>query len=158
MDKKSLCGLTADEIFNIIRPSGFKFSHALSISNSIYKNRTNDISEIPKIPKKLRNELDTSACSGTFLPVSSETSADRTIKYLFRADIGKEYETVYIPENKRITVCVSTQSGCRMGCLFCATATYGFRGNLSVGEIVNQYPGCRKSYPCCTYGNGRTTR
>jgi 23S rRNA (adenine2503-C2)-methyltransferase len=57
---------------------------------------------------------------------------------MFRTENGKEFETVYIPDYKRNTVCVSTQSGCRMGCSFCITGRYGFRGNLTAGEIVNQ--------------------
>jgi 23S rRNA (adenine2503-C2)-methyltransferase len=138
MVKKNICGLTADEIFGLISPSGFSFSHAVAVANSIYKKRITDISLIPKIPAKLRQELKAAACSGVFKPELSEVSADLTIKYLFRTDDGKEFETVYIPDNKRNTVCVSTQSGCRMGCPFCVTSRYGFRGNLSAGEIVNQ--------------------
>ena len=76
--------------------------------------------------------------TGIFPPVASELSADGTIKYLFRTAEGKLFETVYIPDKKRNTVCVSTQSGCRMGCSFCVTAGYGFHGNLTAGEIVNQ--------------------
>jgi len=138
MVKKSLCGLTADEIFRLIGPSGFTLYQAVSISNSIYKKRTIEISQINKIPKKLKDELAANMCSGIFMPVASEVSADKTVKYLFRTETGKEFETVFIPDNKRNTVCVSTQSGCRMGCPFCVTSRYGFRGNLSAGEIVNQ--------------------
>ena len=138
MVKKSLCGLTAEEIFSLIGPSGFTFSHAVSISNSIYKKSTGEISQITKIPKKLKEELTSNAYSGIFMPVASEVSVDKTVKYLFRTETGKEFETVYIPDNKRNTVCVSTQSGCRMGCQFCVTTRYGFRGNLSAGEIINQ--------------------
>ncbi|MCX6255514.1 MAG: 23S rRNA (adenine(2503)-C(2))-methyltransferase RlmN [Bacteroidia bacterium] len=138
MVKKSLCGLTADEIFDLIDHSGFSLNHAVSISNSIYKKRTVEISHIKRIPNRLKDELSSSYDSGIFQPVASEISADKTVKYLFRTEKGKEFETVYIPDNKRNTVCVSTQSGCRMGCPFCVTARYGFRGNLSAGEIVNQ--------------------
>jgi 23S rRNA (adenine2503-C2)-methyltransferase len=138
MDKKSLCGLTADEIFILIEPGGFKYSHAVSISNSIYKKGTSDISDITKIPKKLQDFLNANVCSGILQPVASVVSTDETVKYLFRTDEGKIFETVYIRDNKRITVCVSTQSGCRMGCSFCVTARYGFHGNLSPSEIVNQ--------------------
>ena len=138
MIKRSLCGLTADEIFSLIGPSGYTFSHAVSISNSIYKKRTGEISQLKKIPGKLIAELEAETCAGIFMPVASQVSADRTVKYLFRTEAGKEFETVYIPDHKRNTVCVSTQSGCRMGCPFCVTARYGFRGNLSAGEIVNQ--------------------
>jgi 23S rRNA (adenine2503-C2)-methyltransferase len=138
MIKKSLCGLTADELFNIIRPSGYSHSQAVLISNSIYKKGTGEISQIGKIPEKLKAELAEKAYSGIFMPVASEVSADKTVKYLFRTETGKEFETVFLPDKKRNTVCISTQSGCRMGCPFCVTAKYGFRGNLSAGEIVNQ--------------------
>jgi 23S rRNA (adenine2503-C2)-methyltransferase len=138
MIKKSLCGLTADEIFCLIKPCGFSYSHAVTIATGIYKKGANEVSSIAKLPKKLRCELEAIAHCGIFLPESFEVSADKTVKYLFRTEIGKEFETVYIPDNKRNTVCVSTQSGCRMGCRFCATARYGFYGSLSAGEIINQ--------------------
>jgi 23S rRNA (adenine2503-C2)-methyltransferase len=138
MVKKNLCGLTSYEMFSLIRPSGFSQAHATSIANSIYKKRFPEISQIKKIPEKLKTELAVTACTGLFKPVASEISADKTIKYLFRTVEGKEFETVYIPDNKRNTVCVSTQSGCRMGCPFCVTGRYGFHGNLTAGEIVNQ--------------------
>jgi 23S rRNA (adenine2503-C2)-methyltransferase len=138
MVTKRLCGLTSDEIFNLIGSFGFTFAHAVSISNSIYKKRISDITQIPGIPHRLKEELLNCADSGIYLPLSAEVSIDRSVKYLFRSETGKEFETVYIPDNKRNTVCVSTQSGCRMGCSFCVTARYGFRGNLTAGEIVNQ--------------------
>jgi 23S rRNA (adenine2503-C2)-methyltransferase len=138
MVKKSLCGLTADEIFDLIRPLNFTSSHAVSISNSMYKKGILNISEIVKIPYRLKEELYNIAATGIYLPLASEVSADKSVKYMFRTENGKEFETVYIPDNKRNTVCVSTQSGCRMGCSFCITGRYGFRGNLTAGEIVNQ--------------------
>ena len=138
MVKKSLCGLTADEIFDLIRPLNFTSSHAVSISNSIYKKGISNISEIVKIPYRLKEELFNIAATGIYLPLASEVSADKSVKYMFRTENGKEFETVYIPDNKRNTVCVSTQSGCRVGCSFCITGRYGFRGNLTAGEIVNQ--------------------
>jgi 23S rRNA (adenine2503-C2)-methyltransferase len=141
MIKKSLCGLTSDEIFQTIGPHGFTADHAVSVSNNIYKKRIREISAFIKIPGKLKETLASEYCSGIYTPVVSEVSEDRTIKYLFRNDTGKEFETVYIPDNKRNTVCVSTQSGCRMGCVFCITGKYGFRGNLSASEIVNQVLG-----------------
>jgi 23S rRNA (adenine2503-C2)-methyltransferase len=138
MIKELLCGLTADEILHLIEPSGYTISNAVLVSNGIYKKREVEISQIPKISRKLKDKLEEIAISGLFKPVSSEVSVDKSIKYLFRTESGKEFETVYIPEGKRKTVCVSTQSGCRMGCHFCVTAGYGFRGNLTAGEIVNQ--------------------
>ncbi|MBW6502616.1 MAG: radical SAM protein, partial [Bacteroidales bacterium] len=138
MEKVSLCGLSADGIYNLIKPGGFSHSHALKIANSIYKKRTTDLSMVPGIPKKLKHELESLAIAGVFKPVSSLKSSDNTIKYLFRNCKGLNYETVYIPDKKRNTVCVSTQSGCRMGCPFCVTGSYGFHGDLAAGEIINQ--------------------
>jgi len=138
MVKKSLCGLTADDIYKIVGPSGFTAGHSVMIANSIYKKRLSDISQFDKIPKKLKELLNNIFVSGINLPGSSVVSKDNSVKYLFGTGTGKEFETVYIPEKKRNTVCVSTQSGCRMGCSFCATAKYGFNGNLTAGEIINQ--------------------
>ena len=138
MVKKSLCGLTSGEIFDFIGSSGFTAVHATTISNSIYKKRISDIAQLAKIPRRLKEVLLNIAISGIYSPLAAEVSVDKSVKYLFRTETGKEFETVYIPDNKRNTVCVSTQSGCRMGCSFCVTARYGFRGNLTAGEIVNQ--------------------
>ena len=141
MVKKSLCGLTADEILDLISPGGFTAAHSLIVSNSIYKKSISDTSQIGKIPYKLKEVLSEIAESGIHKPVESQVSKDKSVKYLFRTETGKEFETVFIPDKKRNTICVSTQSGCRMGCTFCATARYGFRGNLTAGEIVNQIIG-----------------
>jgi 23S rRNA (adenine2503-C2)-methyltransferase len=137
MEKEKLCGMTSDEIFNLISP-GFTRSHALSISNNIYKKKVPEISMITGIPHKLKKTLENIVHTGLFMPVASMTSADGSVKYLFRTSEGKKFETVYIPDLKRNTVCVSTQSGCRMGCRYCFTGQYGFHGNLTTGEIINQ--------------------
>lgn len=134
----SLCGLTADEIYDLIRPFGFTYSHSVSVSHSIYKKGTREISNIINIPKKLKESLKEVTYTGIFDPVASEISEDKTVKYLFSTEAGKQFETVYIPDQKRNTVCVSTQSGCRMGCPFCISGRYGFHGSLSAGEIINQ--------------------
>ncbi len=136
--KMNLCGLTADEIYSLIGKSDYTVDHALKISNSIYKKRISSISAIPGIAKKLKNELKADSAIGFFPPVASELSADKTVKYLFVTVAGRKFETVYIPDNKRNTVCVSSQSGCRIGCPFCVTGNYGFHGDLTAGEILNQ--------------------
>ena len=141
MVKKSLCGSTAEEIFDLIGSSGFSFAHSVSISNNIYKKRISDISQFEKIPRQLKEKLLKISYNGIYSPISCEVSEDKSVKYLFRSEAGKKFETVYIPDNKRNTVCVSTQSGCRMGCSFCVTGKYGYKGNLTAGEIVNQILG-----------------
>ena len=120
---------------------GFSFAHAVYISNCIYKKRISDISKFEHIPRQLKEKLLKISESGIYSPLSSEVSEDKSVKYLFRSETGKEFETVYIPDNRRNTVCVSTQSGCRMGCSFCVTGRYGYKGNLTAGEMVNQIIG-----------------
>jgi 23S rRNA (adenine2503-C2)-methyltransferase len=134
----SLSGLSAEEIFSFIEPAGFKYSHALSVANGIYRKQCRDIGKLDRIPSKLRIHLEENFICGIFPPENSERSADGTIKYLFSSAGGKLFETVFIPDKKRNTVCVSTQSGCRMGCSFCVTGSYGFHGQLTAAEIVNQ--------------------
>jgi len=138
MSKTILCGLTAEEIWMIIQPGGFSQNHSLAITNLIYRKGQADFSQTMKISGKLKNYLNDIAQPGLFTPDFSQVSGDGTTKYLFSTSDGKHYETVFIPDNKRNTICISTQSGCRMGCPFCMTGKYGFHGNLSTGEIVNQ--------------------
>ena len=141
MKKQNLVGLTVSDICELIKPEGYNLSHATAIANSIYKKRIKDLSGITKIPRMLQAYLGKIAEPFVYKPVASEVSSDGTIKYLFRNPEGKQFETVYIPDKKHNTVCVSTQSGCRMGCPFCVTARYGFHGNLDAGDIVNQILG-----------------
>ena len=70
--------------------------------------------------------------------LDAQYSKDGTIKYLFPTQSGKFVETVFIPENDRATLCVSSQVGCKMNCLFCQTGKQGFEGNLTACDIINQ--------------------
>ncbi len=139
MNGISLCGLTRDEIIEVVKPSfNITVHQATIIANQIYKKKVTDFLLINSIPSALREVLKDNFSAGTFSPVGSIKSNDRSVKFLFNNKEGMAYETVFIPENKRNTVCVSTQSGCRMGCPFCATGRLGFHGNLTSGEIINQ--------------------
>ena len=133
-----LCGMTSDELSKFISPFGFDQGETAKVLLGIYRKGVKDISQISGIPKTLKKLLESDFITGIYTSVSSQKSTDNTIKYLFRNDKGLEFETVYLPDNKRKTVCVSTQAGCRMGCPFCMTGRYGFKGNLSAGDIINQ--------------------
>ena len=141
MEKTNLVGLTVSEINELIRAEGYEYCNAVAIANSIYKKRLTELSLISRIPKKLKVYLMHITQPVIYRPVASEVSVDKSIKYLFRNPEGQIFETVYIPDNKRDTVCVSTQSGCRMGCPFCATSGFGYHGDLDAGDIVNQILG-----------------
>jgi 23S rRNA (adenine2503-C2)-methyltransferase len=141
MDRKSICGLSAIEILSLIENEGGRYEHALILANSIYKKGISDFSGLSRIPKRLREYLNGNFNPGVYSPAAEEISKDGTKKYLFRNNDLIQFETVFIPDGKRNTVCVSTQSGCRMGCPFCVTGKYGFHGNLDAGDIVNQVIG-----------------
>lgn len=138
MDKKYLCGLNLEEINDLIRPGGYTHSQAVIVAGILYRKGEAGLMRTTRIPVLLKKYLSEAALTGIYCPVKSEKSADGTVKYLFISPDGKKFESVYIPDDKRKTVCVSTQSGCRMGCPFCVTGRYGFHGNLSAGDILNQ--------------------
>jgi 23S rRNA (adenine2503-C2)-methyltransferase len=138
MIRKRLCGLTVDEISWLIKPEGYNYTHAVRVADGIYKKCISDTYQIQGISKRLKDCLNDIAETGIYSPVSSEVSADTTVKSTFISPEGKKFESVWMPDIKRKTVCVSTQSGCRIGCPFCVTAKYGFHGNLTAGDIVNQ--------------------
>jgi 23S rRNA (adenine2503-C2)-methyltransferase len=90
------------------------------------------------LSKKARAQLAENYEVGTFAPLKVQESKDGTKKYLFPTSHNKFIETAMIPDKNRKTVCVSSQVGCKMGCLFCMTGKQGFNGQLTAGEIVNQ--------------------
>lgn len=85
-----------------------------------------------------RQRLEAEYCVGLYAPESAQKSEDGTVKYLFDAGEGKKVESVYIPDDDRATLCISSQKGCRMNCYFCMTGRQGFHGNLTANQIINQ--------------------
>ena len=141
VDKVNLTGLSLNEIQNLVQPEGYTVSHALQIANAIYKKKVTSFTEMLRLPKKLQLYLEKISEISVLKPVTERHSQDNSVKFLFTGRSGQQFETVLIPEKNRITVCVSTQSGCRMGCPFCVTAGYGFHGNLTAGDIIGQVLG-----------------
>jgi 23S rRNA (adenine2503-C2)-methyltransferase len=135
---KNLCGLTPEELIPGIEPAGGNSRHAVEAATCFYRKRIFNFECYEKIPKSVRRELMSGYVSGIYPPVDSHRSADGSVRYVFVNEEGLRFETVYIPGEKRHTVCVSTQSGCRMGCPFCMTGKFGFHGNLTAGDILNQ--------------------
>ncbi len=105
----------------------------------LYQRRIRGFDEMTDLPRPLRGALDDRFTIGRLHTEVCETSRDATRKYLFRLTDGATVESVGMPGARgRLTVCYSTQAGCAMGCLFCATGVGGFVRNLSVGEMVDQ--------------------
>ena len=135
---KPLFGLTLSEIEKECSRLGLPSYAALQIANWLYKNDVSEIEQMSNLSKDSRFKLGEEFIIGLTAPVQFQLSSDGTTKYLFPTLNGRFVEAAYIPEIKRNTLCVSSQVGCRMGCSFCMTATQGFQGNLSAGEILNQ--------------------
>lgn len=109
----------------------------------LYVRRVTSFDQMTNISLKGREALKTQYAIGRHAPVKEAVSVDGTRKYLFaitndQSPITNYIESVYIPEEDRATLCVSTQAGCKMGCKFCMTGTLGFHGNLSAADILNQ--------------------
>jgi 23S rRNA (adenine2503-C2)-methyltransferase len=104
----------------------------------LYGRGATDFSEMTDLPAALRADLSQRYRVGQAEVVTRQLSADGTRKYLVRFDDGTTVETVGLPEGDRLTVCFSTQAGCAMGCVFCATGRAGFTRDLTCGEMVRQ--------------------
>jgi 23S rRNA (adenine2503-C2)-methyltransferase len=111
---------------------------AKQIAEWLYKKDVRSIMDMTNISVKNRNTLSEQYEVGRVAPCKVQTSVDGTKKYLFSSAGGRYIEAAYIPETKRATLCVSSQVGCKMGCLFCMTGQQGFQSHLTAGEIVNQ--------------------
>ena len=117
---------------------GEKRFRATQLFRWIHQRGAQDFDQMSDLAKSLRDKL--KGCAQVLpLPVVSEhQSADGTVKWLFDVGAGNAVEAVFIPEDDRGTLCVSSQAGCAVGCRFCSTGHQGFSRNLTTGEIVSQ--------------------
>jgi len=117
---------------------GEKRFRAVQLFRWIHQKGESDPSRMTDLAKSLREKLPSAATVRTLPVLSRQDSADGTIKWLFDVGDGNAVETVFIPEDDRGTLCVSSQAGCAVGCRFCSTGHQGFSRNLSTGEILAQ--------------------
>jgi len=138
MTKTALVGKTIDELKTIVLELGMPGFTAKQISEWLYKKRAFTLDEMTNISAKNRELLNEKYEVGRTLPAQVAESTDGTKKYLFKTEGGHFIETVYIPDEDRATLCVSSQVGCKMDCLFCMTGKQGFTAQLTSTEILNQ--------------------
>ncbi|MGM9718061.1 MAG: 23S rRNA (adenine(2503)-C(2))-methyltransferase RlmN [Prevotella sp.] len=136
--KRRLIGLTSQQLKEVAEEMGLPKFTVSQIAKWLYQAGATSIDEMTNISKAGRARLSERYCVGTMPPIDCQRSVDGTIKYLFPTENGKFVETVYIPDNERATLCVSSQVGCKMNCLFCQTGKQGFEGNLTAADILNQ--------------------
>jgi len=117
---------------------GEKPFRAKQLQRWIHQYGVADFAEMTDLAKSLREKLSTRAFVAAPAIISDHTSTDGTRKWLVDVGNGNAVETVFIPEENRGTLCISTQAGCAVNCRFCSTGKQGFNRNLSVGEIIGQ--------------------
>ena len=135
---KPLAGMNLTELRQVTASLGMPKFTAKQLADWIYMKRVSTFDEMLNISKANRQKLQEKYYIGLNAPQSAQRSEDGTVKYLFDADDGKQVETVFIPEEDRATLCISSQKGCRMNCYFCMTGRQGFHGNLTANQIINQ--------------------
>ena len=132
-----LLGKTLTELQEVALNVGLQRFAGKQLAEWLYIRRVMSFDEMTNISLKGREALKAQYTIGRHAPVREAVSVDGTRKYLFA--VGDQFiESVYIPEEDRATLCVSTQMGCKMGCKFCMTGTLGFHGHLSPAEIIKQ--------------------
>ena len=133
-----LAGMTLEEMQDSVTGLGMPKFVAKQLAQWIYEKRVNDFEQMQNISKANRELLSSHYCVGLYPPSQAATSEDGTVKYLFDVGDNRAVESVYIPEDDRATLCISSQKGCRMNCYFCMTGKQGFHGNLTSNQIINQ--------------------
>ncbi len=139
MQKEKLYGKTLNELISVTKRVGMPGFSARQIADWLYKKEIFSVDEMTNLSKKMRDLLSNDYEIGLSAPVNVVQSIDGTKKYLYNVLFDKYIETAYIPDEDRATICMSSQVGCKMGCIFCMTGRQGFQGNLSSNEILNQF-------------------
>ena len=137
--KIALYDLTLDELTRLVEEWGEPAYRARQIWHWLYRQLATDPAEMDNLPLSLRQRLSQDGEIGRTEAVAVERSSDgETEKRLLQLADGETIETVLMKYRRRNTLCISSQVGCAMGCVFCATGQMGFRRNLTTGEIVSQ--------------------
>lgn len=137
-NKKPLMGMSLYELKEVAKSLGMPAFTGGQIAKWLYTQHVRSIDEMTNISKTNRERLAAEYTIGCMEPIDSQISKDGTVKYLFPTASGKHVETVYIPDHDRATLCVSSQVGCKMNCLFCQTGKQGFEQSLTANDILNQ--------------------
>jgi len=138
--KTPLLGLTLDELKQVAARVGMPAFAAKQMAQWLYAKRVTSISEMTNISLRHREALEQEYEIGREAPIEAVRSVDGTVKYLFQVGTAGAVESVYIPseDGERATLCVSSQVGCKMNCLFCMTGKQGFTAHLTAAQILNQ--------------------
>lgn len=137
-NRPSLLSLTRDDCLRLCRQCGAKPLHAIGLLANIFRHGNTDIDAMTGLPARLREHVKHRTCLPGMRIIRRLCSADGTTKLLLEIADGGLVESVLIPGRERLTLCVSTQLGCAMGCDFCLTAQAGLARHLEAAEMVAQ--------------------
>ncbi len=138
MEKINLKALSETEIQTLMKDLTLPDYRTKQILHWIYEKYAQSIDEITEFSMELRNNLSKNAYISNHLLLDRKLSSDGTEKFLFGLYDDESIESVLIPDDNRLTLCISSQAGCSLCCIFCATGRFGFKRNLEVHEIVDQ--------------------
>jgi len=136
--KTNLKALTPQQVASFVHDAGLPLFRARQLLHWMYEKYAQSIGDITEFSQALRKRLSEKSYISNLTLLKRETSEDGTEKFLFALEDGESIESVLIPDKDRLTLCISSQVGCAMGCLFCLTGTLGFKRNLKAYEIVDQ--------------------
>lgn len=139
MYKENLKKFSPYKIEKIIESFSLPSYRAKQLIHWIYEKYAENLHEITEFPKSLRETLSENFYIGNIRLKDREKSSDGTEKFLWELEDSENIESVLIPDNDRLTLCVSSQVGCPLSCKFCLTGKIGFRRNLLTWEILDQY-------------------
>lgn len=137
-DKPNLLDYDRKSLESYFIETGDKSFRAQQVLKWLYQHGVVDFNSMTNLSKNLRSYLEQNACIKLPEIISEQQSEDGTRKWLVRIDDNNSVETVFIPENDRGTLCISSQAGCPLDCKFCSTGQQGFNRNLSTSEIIGQ--------------------
>ncbi len=144
-EKIDLKNLRPSELERFISSFGKERYRSVQILRWLYQKGVHSIGEMTNLSKKFREQLDQVSRISSHRILHVEEASDGTKKFLFELEDGERIESVLIPDKSRLTLCVSTQVGCGLGCRFCLTGKIGWKRDLSTSEILNQVLAVRES-------------
>jgi len=136
--KTNLKALTPQQMAAFVHDAGLPLFRTRQLLHWIYEKYTRSIDDITEFSQALRKRLSEQSYISNLILLKRQASGDETEKFLFALEDGESIESVLIPDKDRLTLCISSQVGCGMGCLFCLTGNMGFKRNLKTYEIVDQ--------------------
>jgi len=147
MGGANLFGMGKDALATLVAERGEPAFRARQVYGWLYRRRVRSLEAMVNLPKAVRETL-AAGFEVRWPEVAARAlSFDGTRKYLFRLDDGATIEAVYIPEDDRRTICISTQAGCPLKCAFCLTGIAGYKRNLKAGEILGQVTTVMEEHP-----------